>query len=142
MKKIVLIQPQPPESFWTLKSVCEYAQRPALTPSHYDVQIIDEAVEPIDFEIECDLAGISGYTVHNERMIEIAERFQKRGILTVAGGAFCLVVFVFQPCRSQVVVRHAENFPPKEPAVPPDRVDHIDIFPNDAIVYRSKCRRS
>jgi len=101
MKKILLIQPRPPESIWTLKVSCEIAKvsaltaplglatLAALTPSQYDVQIVDESVESIDFDIDCDLVGITGYTVHSERMIEISKEFQKRGVLTVAGGAFC-----------------------------------------------------
>ena len=100
-KKIVFISPKPPESMWSLTGICEMIRRPApipplglatlaaLTPSHYEIQIIDENIETIDFDIVCDLVGITGYTVHNARMFDIAKAFQIRGVLTVGGGAFC-----------------------------------------------------
>jgi len=61
----------------------------ALTPSGYEVVIIDENIDSIDFAIECDLIGITGYTVHAQRMFEIASEFRKRGVLTVGGGVYC-----------------------------------------------------
>jgi radical SAM superfamily enzyme YgiQ (UPF0313 family) len=101
MKKIVLIQPKTPENFWTLKGFVKLMQKKgnfppislatlaALTPNDFDVEIIDENIETINFEIECDLVGITGYTVHSQRMFEISSEFRKRGVLTVGGGVYC-----------------------------------------------------
>jgi radical SAM superfamily enzyme YgiQ (UPF0313 family) len=101
MKKILFIHPKFPESFWTLQDACDLNGRlalvppvslatiAALTPSHYEMKIVDECVEPIDFEQTCDIVAITGYTVHEPRMIEIAKAFKKRGKLVVAGGPFC-----------------------------------------------------
>lgn len=101
MKKILLIHPNFPESYWTFKDSCELSGRlailppislatiAALTPAHYEVKIVDECIEEIDFEQPCDLVGITGYNVHQPRMVEIAKEFRKRGKLVVAGGPFC-----------------------------------------------------
>ena len=44
----------------------------ALTPPGIDVKITDENVEPIDFEEEVDLVGITGMVMHAKRAYEIA----------------------------------------------------------------------
>ena len=58
----------------------------ALTPPDIDVQITDENVEPIDFEEEVDLVGITGMVMHAPRAYQIAQRFRQRGIQVVMGG--------------------------------------------------------
>ncbi len=58
----------------------------ALTPPGIDVKITDENVEPIDFEEEVDLVGITGMVMHAKRAYEIAKRFRERGIPVVMGG--------------------------------------------------------
>jgi radical SAM superfamily enzyme YgiQ (UPF0313 family) len=100
-KKIILIQPRTPENFWTLQKFIDLMHKKgnfppislatvaALTPSNYEVVIIDENIDSIDFSVECDLVGITGYTVHAQRMFEIASEFRKRGVLTVGGGVYC-----------------------------------------------------
>jgi radical SAM superfamily enzyme YgiQ (UPF0313 family) len=100
-KKIILIQPKTPENFWTLQKFIDLMHKKGnfppislatvagLTPSIYEVVIIDENIGPIDFTMECDLVGITGYTVHAKRMFEIASEFRKRGVLTVGGGVYC-----------------------------------------------------
>jgi len=100
-KKIILIQPKTPENFWTLQKFIDLKHKKgnfppislatvaALTPRFYEVAIIDENIDTIDFGIECDLVGITGYTVHAQRMFEIASEFRKRGVLTIGGGVYC-----------------------------------------------------
>lgn len=58
----------------------------ALTPPEIEVTITDENVEPIDFEEEVDLVGLTGMVMHASRAYEIAERFRQRGIPVVMGG--------------------------------------------------------
>lgn len=101
MKKIVLIHPKSPDTFWKMKGAFEITRKrntipplglatvAALTPPEYEVEIIDEEIEEIDFDTECDMVGITGYTLHSQRMFEISAKFRTRGILTVAGGPFC-----------------------------------------------------
>ena len=58
----------------------------ALTPKEFDVRITDENVEPIDFQEDIDLVGITGMVMHAPRAYEIAAQFRRRGIPVVMGG--------------------------------------------------------
>ncbi len=58
----------------------------ALTPSDIEVRITDENVEPVDFEEDVDLVGVTGMVMHAPRAYQIAERFRQRGIPVVMGG--------------------------------------------------------
>jgi radical SAM superfamily enzyme YgiQ (UPF0313 family) len=58
----------------------------ALTPQDIDVQITDENVEPIDFQEDVDLVGLTGMVMHAPRAHEIASQFRRRGIPVVMGG--------------------------------------------------------
>lgn len=58
----------------------------ALTPPDIEVKITDENVEPIDFEEDVDLVGITGMVMHAPRAYQIAQRFRQRGIPVVMGG--------------------------------------------------------
>ncbi|MSR77511.1 MAG: B12-binding domain-containing radical SAM protein [Candidatus Omnitrophica bacterium] len=61
----------------------------ALTPKHWEVQIADENVEPIDFDIQADLIGITAFNVQYQRSLAIAAEFKKRGKIVVFGGPYC-----------------------------------------------------
>jgi len=105
IKNIVLIQPETPEEYLSYNSFARFTKKPALlpplglvtlaalTPSYYRVIIIDERIEKIDFNIPCDLVGITGYRFYKNRMIEIAYEFKKRQVLTVGGGTYCTDYF-------------------------------------------------
>jgi radical SAM superfamily enzyme YgiQ (UPF0313 family) len=58
----------------------------ALTPPDIEVKITDENVEPIDFEEDVDLVGVTGMVMHAPRAYHIAQRFRQRGIPVVMGG--------------------------------------------------------
>jgi len=58
----------------------------ALTPPGHQVQIVDENVEPVDFDADVDLVGITFMTALANRAYEIAAGFQARGKLVVGGG--------------------------------------------------------
>lgn len=58
----------------------------ALTPRCHDVCIIDENVEPLDWETDCDLVGITFMTALAPRAYEIAAAFRARGKIVVGGG--------------------------------------------------------
>ena len=58
----------------------------ALTPPDIEVKITDENVEPIDFEEDVDLVGVTGMMMHAPRAYQIAQRFRQRGIPVVMGG--------------------------------------------------------
>ncbi len=91
MKKILLVNPSfkgslhsnikvlaiPPLNLATLASQ---------TPERFDVSIIDEAVEDIDFNQHYDLVGITCMTPLAPRAYELCGEFKKRGIPVVIGG--------------------------------------------------------
>ena len=64
----------------------------AYTPQGWHVDLVDEAVQEIDFDHPCDLVGISIMTCYAPRAYEIAAEFRKRGKPVVLGGVhptFC-----------------------------------------------------
>jgi radical SAM superfamily enzyme YgiQ (UPF0313 family) len=81
----------------------------ALTPSDWQVTIVDEKVEPLDLNLEADLVGITAMTTTVQRGYEIADHFRRRGIKVVMGGMHvsCLPGEALQHCDS-VVVGEAE----------------------------------
>ncbi|MGD9078637.1 MAG: radical SAM protein [Desulfobacterales bacterium] len=58
----------------------------SLTPPEIDVSITDELVQPIDFNKEADLIGITVNTKTALRAYEIADRYRSRGVPVVLGG--------------------------------------------------------
>src|SRR5688572_20521776 len=58
----------------------------ALTPPSFDVQIVDDSVDTIDFNAAVDIVGLTGFFSQIERAREISEEFRKRGVLVVSGG--------------------------------------------------------
>jgi radical SAM superfamily enzyme YgiQ (UPF0313 family) len=58
----------------------------AAMPAGVRTRIIDEDVEPVDFDEEADLVGISLMTYNAPRAYEIADEFRRRGRPVVLGG--------------------------------------------------------
>ena len=58
----------------------------AYTPPHWEVVLVDEAVQNIDFDQPCDLVGLSIMTCYAPRAYEISAEFRKRGKTVVLGG--------------------------------------------------------
>ena len=60
----------------------------ALTPNDHCVTIIDENVEPIDYDrvAKADIVGLTGMDVQGHRMLEILRELKARGVFTVVGG--------------------------------------------------------
>lgn len=57
----------------------------ALTPSDWDVEIVDENWEPFVYR-EADLVGVTAFTASANRAYQIAGFYRERGIPVVAGG--------------------------------------------------------
>lgn len=57
----------------------------ALTPSTWDVELIDESFEPFQF-VEADLVGFTAFTSTAYRAYQIADIYKAKGITTVMGG--------------------------------------------------------
>src|SRR5205807_1236490 len=105
MADIVLVNPQFEASYWGLeyalplfgkKANLPVACLPllaALTPAGHQVTLLDENVEPIDFErlARADIVGVTGMSVQRFRMREILVELKRRGVFTVVGGPWVTV---------------------------------------------------
>jgi radical SAM superfamily enzyme YgiQ (UPF0313 family) len=105
MADIVLINPRFEMSYWGLEHALpllgKRANLPvaclpllaALTPPGHDVTLLDENVEPIDFDrvARADVVGVTGMSVQRFRMREILEELKRRGAFTVVGGPWVTV---------------------------------------------------
>jgi radical SAM superfamily enzyme YgiQ (UPF0313 family) len=105
MPDIVLINPKFEMSFWGIEHALpllgKRANMPvaalpllaALTPSDYRVTLIDENVQPIDFDrcARADIVGVTGMIVQRRRMGEILSELKRRGAYTVVGGPWISV---------------------------------------------------
>jgi radical SAM superfamily enzyme YgiQ (UPF0313 family) len=100
--KLLLIQPRLPESFWSFSWAFRHVARDkrapisplglatvaALTPPSWQVTILDENVEAIDWDFPVDVVGVCGMAVQSPRQREIAVRFRARGCHVVVGGSY------------------------------------------------------
>jgi len=91
MKKLVLISPLASKSllggdFYFRVPYLGLLKVASLTPSDWQVNIVDEKVEKIDFNLDADLVGITAMTPAANRGYEIADSFRQRGIKVVMGG--------------------------------------------------------
>ncbi|WP_165251720.1 B12-binding domain-containing radical SAM protein [Paludisphaera soli] len=106
MARICLLNPRFETSFWGLNHAMSLVGRKSnmpvlalpvlagLTPPEHEVVLVDENIEEIDFDALAtfDIVGLTGMTVQRERMREILEELQARGIFTVVGGPWVSVV--------------------------------------------------
>ncbi|MDR0489920.1 MAG: B12-binding domain-containing radical SAM protein [Oscillospiraceae bacterium] len=58
----------------------------AATPGEHEVSIVEEETETLDFNVDCDLVGITCMTATAPRAYAIAAAFRKRGKTVVLGG--------------------------------------------------------
>ncbi len=58
----------------------------SLFPKNYEVKIINEAIEEVDFDARVDLVGITGLTCVIQRAYAVADQFRERGVKVVLGG--------------------------------------------------------
>jgi radical SAM superfamily enzyme YgiQ (UPF0313 family) len=57
----------------------------ALTPDHWEIEIIDENFERATFK-ECDLVGITGFTAMASRAYQVAQMYRDNKVPVVMGG--------------------------------------------------------
>jgi hypothetical protein len=58
----------------------------ALTPGDWDIELIDQQLQDIDFEARADLVAITTWTINSLSAYEIADRFKARGTPVIMGG--------------------------------------------------------
>jgi len=57
-----------------------------LTPSRHQVKTVEEEIEDVDLDEECDLVGISCMTANAPRAYYLSQEFRRRGKKVVLGG--------------------------------------------------------
>jgi len=103
--KIYLVQPTFPPSYWGMEHFIELTNYDAvfpplglltlaaLTPSEYRLELCDEnAGEPVNFDTDAEIIGITGYIIQMKRAMEIADEFRRRGKTVVIGGPMANLV--------------------------------------------------
>jgi radical SAM superfamily enzyme YgiQ (UPF0313 family) len=99
--RLLLINPKVPESFWSFKWALQtvlpgkravnpplgLATLAALCPVDWDVELIDENVEPVPLNPKADLIGIGGMGVQSPRQRELLAYYRQQGHYVVIGGA-------------------------------------------------------
>ena len=105
MADIVLVNPKFDASYWGLEHalpiIGKRANLPtaclpllaALTPGEHRITLIDENVEPIDFDslARADIVGLTGMSVQSRRMREILVELKSREVFCVVGGPWVTV---------------------------------------------------
>ncbi len=89
-KKLILINPLRQKSGFVLSTLLFYpplslAYIAAMTPSTWEVEIIDENIEEFQFK-EADLVGITSFTSSINRAYELAGIYRSKGVKVVIGG--------------------------------------------------------
>ena len=89
-KKLILINPVGQKSGFVLSRFSIFpplglAYIAALTPSSWDVEIIDENIEEFEFK-KADLVGITSFTSNINRAYELAKTYKSEGVKVVIGG--------------------------------------------------------
>lgn len=90
MKKLLLINPVSRRSGYLLSKFSTFpplslAYVAAVTPSNWEVKIVDENFDKFVFE-EADLVGITAFTSNVNRAYEISRMYRERKIKVVIGG--------------------------------------------------------
>jgi radical SAM superfamily enzyme YgiQ (UPF0313 family) len=96
-KKLLLINPIPPQSNITVRSgqgnlpPLNLGYIAALTPADWEIEILDESLTPYAGQ-EADLVGFTVLTYNAPRAYTIASRLRAKGIGTVMGGIHASVL--------------------------------------------------
>ncbi len=100
--RLLLINPRFPESFWSFRWVLTrilpgkralnpplgLATLAALCPPNWQVEIVDENIEPVPSEPRADVIGVCGMAVQFIRQQELLRSYRERGYYVVAGGSY------------------------------------------------------
>lgn len=60
----------------------------AMVPDDWQISICDEHVEPVDFDHPAEFVGLTGKVTQENRMLELAEEFRRRGKTVIIGGPY------------------------------------------------------
>ncbi len=113
MPKVILIQPTQYGS--KTEKTCKQSRiylpglalplLAAYTPEHWEVKILIEVVDPVDFDEECDIVGIGAMGHAVFRAIDMAKEFRKRGKTVFMGGYMVSILpgFAKDHCDSVII---------------------------------------
>lgn len=90
MPKLILINPVGKKSGYLMSSISRFAPLglayiAAVTPDHWDIEIIDENFVDFHYQ-EADLVGITAFTSNINRAYDIAQRYRQKNIKVIIGG--------------------------------------------------------
>ena len=126
--RLLLINPKVPDSFWSFKWAVHtilpgkravnpplgLATLAALCPNDWQIDIIDENVEPVPLAPEADIVGIGGMGVQAPRQRELLAYYRGRGHYVVIGGAAAsLLPETYEGLADTVVAGEAEYIWPE-----------------------------
>lgn len=101
----------------------------SLTPPTYEIEVIDENIDTIDFSRKYDIVGITAMTQQAIRAYQIADEFRKRNVKVVIGGIHATVLpEEAKEHADSVVIGEAEYLWPKL----------IEDFENDILKFYYK----
>jgi radical SAM superfamily enzyme YgiQ (UPF0313 family) len=121
--KLLLINPRFPESFWSMKWAIEtFAPRvraitpplglatlAALCPDDWEIEIIDENIEPVPLDTDADIVGVCGMGVQFERQKELLTYYKSRGKFVVSGGSYTsLCAETYETLADTIIAGEAE----------------------------------
>lgn len=82
----------------------------SLTPDRHETRMINDCVEEIDFNVDCDLVCITSITTQASRAYQIADTFRSIGKKVVLGGVHpTMMIEEAKQHADTVVVGEAEN---------------------------------
>jgi radical SAM superfamily enzyme YgiQ (UPF0313 family) len=121
--KLLLISPKFDESFWSVRWIVTQLtpERPetlpplglatlaALCPPHWEVEIVNENLDPVPLDPTADIIGISGMGVQFERQKELLNFYRSRGHYVVVGGSYAsLCPELYEPFADSIVSGESE----------------------------------
>jgi len=121
--RLLLVNPRFDESFWSFRWALReilpgkralnpplgLATLAALCPADWQVQIVDENIEPVPLEPRADIVGVCGMGAQHRRQAQLLRHFRARGYYTVAGGSYAsLLPELYAALADAVVVGEAE----------------------------------
>ena len=82
----------------------------ALTPPEIEIVFSDERIQPVDFDMDCDLVAISMMTSQANRAYEIADSYRNKGVPVVLGGVHVSLMPEEASAHADaIVIGEAEN---------------------------------
>jgi radical SAM superfamily enzyme YgiQ (UPF0313 family) len=124
--RVLLVNPEFPNSYWSGRSALEFAGRrsllpplglitvAALLPDNWDCRLVDLNIEPLgDADLEAaDLVMLTGMLVQRPSLHEVLARCRRLGVRTVVGGPYATALPDELEAADHVVTGEVEEILP------------------------------